>query len=114
MLLGASSIVEHGLVVDGASMLLHRGTPLQIVSSDSVPLMSSHAMLKGPPQVQILALRDKRQLCLVDAMEPSNVLSIVNCTTERRKSPRHRPLNRPGRRRPPQSPRNEARLQGDE
>eukprot|EP00965_Chrysotila_dentata_P233198 6199446-Pleurochrysis_carterae.AAC.1 len=31
MLLGASSIIEHGrLVVDGASMLLRRGTPLQM------------------------------------------------------------------------------------
>eukprot|EP00965_Chrysotila_dentata_P181054 5976826-Pleurochrysis_carterae.AAC.1 len=72
MLLGASSIVEHGLVVEGASILLRRGTPLQIVQSDSVPLMSSHARIKGPPQLQILAHRDKRQLCLVDAMELTN------------------------------------------
>eukprot|EP00965_Chrysotila_dentata_P061147 2025980-Pleurochrysis_carterae.AAC.1 len=50
MPLGASSIVEHGLVVDGASMLLRRGTPLQIVPSESVPLLSSHAKMKGPPQ----------------------------------------------------------------
>eukprot|EP00965_Chrysotila_dentata_P148061 4887351-Pleurochrysis_carterae.AAC.1 len=62
MLLGASSIVEHGLEVDGASMLLRRGTPLHIVPSDSVPLVSSHAEIKGPPQVRILAHRDKRQL----------------------------------------------------
>eukprot|EP00965_Chrysotila_dentata_P001796 59198-Pleurochrysis_carterae.AAC.1 len=45
--------------------------------------MSSHAKMKGPPQVQILAHRDRRQLCLVDAKEPTNILSTVNCTTER-------------------------------
>eukprot|EP00965_Chrysotila_dentata_P132983 4397046-Pleurochrysis_carterae.AAC.2 len=44
-----SSIVEHGLAVDGASMLLRRGTPMHIVPSDSVPLMSSQAKMKGPP-----------------------------------------------------------------
>eukprot|EP00965_Chrysotila_dentata_P099180 3279625-Pleurochrysis_carterae.AAC.1 len=44
-------------------MLLRRGTPLQIVPSDLVPLMSSHAKMKGPHQVQILAHRNKRQLC---------------------------------------------------
>eukprot|EP00965_Chrysotila_dentata_P073530 2428946-Pleurochrysis_carterae.AAC.2 len=70
--------------------------------------------MKDPSQVQVLAHRDKRQLCLVDAMEPTNTLSTVNCTTERRKSPRHRQLSRSDRRRPPQSPRNEARSQGGE
>eukprot|EP00965_Chrysotila_dentata_P134256 4439829-Pleurochrysis_carterae.AAC.1 len=112
MLLGARSIVEHGLVVDGASMLLRRGIPLQIVPSDSVPLMSSHAKMKGPPQVQILAHRDKRQLCLVDAKEPTNILSTFNCTTERRKLPKHRQLGRSDRRSLPQSSRSDARPLG--
>eukprot|EP00965_Chrysotila_dentata_P054163 1797354-Pleurochrysis_carterae.AAC.1 len=115
MLLGASSSVEHGLVVDGTGMLLRCGTaPLQIVPSDSVPLMSSLAnKMKDPTQVQILAHRDKRQLCLVDATELANVLSTVNCTTERRKSSTHRQLGRLDRRMPSQRPRNESQSQDD-
>eukprot|EP00965_Chrysotila_dentata_P109483 3617889-Pleurochrysis_carterae.AAC.1 len=95
-------------------MLLRRGTPLQLVPSDSVPLMSSHAKMKGFPQVQMLAHRDKKQLYLVDALEPPHVLSTVNCTTERRKSPRHRQLSRSDRRESSWSPRNDARSRGDE
>eukprot|EP00965_Chrysotila_dentata_P091753 3029355-Pleurochrysis_carterae.AAC.1 len=74
--------------------------------------MSSHAKMKGPPQVQSLAHRDKRQLCLVDAEEPTNILSTVNCTTERRKSSKHRQLGKSDRRKPPQSPLSDARPQG--
>eukprot|EP00965_Chrysotila_dentata_P145764 4815227-Pleurochrysis_carterae.AAC.1 len=61
------------------------------------PVDVENAKMKGSPQVQILAHRDKKQLCLVDATEPTHELSSVNCTTERRKSPKHRQLSRSSR-----------------
>eukprot|EP00965_Chrysotila_dentata_P258403 6213206-Pleurochrysis_carterae.AAC.2 len=70
--------------------------------------------MEDPPQVQILAHRDRRQLCLVDANEPANVLITVTCTTERGKSSSHRQLSRLDRRMPSQRLRSESRSQGDE
>eukprot|EP00965_Chrysotila_dentata_P250528 6209501-Pleurochrysis_carterae.AAC.4 len=113
MLPGASSIVKHGFMVNDASKLLHRSTPLQILPLGFVPLLSSHAGMKDSPRVQIIAHGDKRPLCLVNATDPANVLSTINCTTEWRRCSSHRQLGRFNRRTPLQSLRNESRSPGD-
>eukprot|EP00965_Chrysotila_dentata_P253259 6211153-Pleurochrysis_carterae.AAC.2 len=73
MLLGANTMVEHGLSIDAASMALRRSKALPVLPFDALPLESMHYCRLPLSSERALVTNDveRRRLCCVDSERPN-------------------------------------------
>eukprot|EP00965_Chrysotila_dentata_P120573 3987524-Pleurochrysis_carterae.AAC.1 len=73
MLLGANTMVEHGLNVDAAKMALRRSKSLPVLPPDAIPLKSTHRNRVSADIGRALLFNDtgRQRLCCVDSERPN-------------------------------------------
>eukprot|EP00965_Chrysotila_dentata_P124114 4102113-Pleurochrysis_carterae.AAC.1 len=88
MLLGANTMVEHGLSVDAASMALRRGKALPVLPPDALPLESKHRCQAPLSSERALVINDteRRRLCCVDSEQPNLILATVTYSPKGRRA----------------------------
>eukprot|EP00965_Chrysotila_dentata_P262041 6214455-Pleurochrysis_carterae.AAC.3 len=88
MLLGANTVVEHGLNVDAANMALRRSKSLPVLPPDAIPLESKHRNHVFADSGRALVIHDtgRQRLCCVDSERPDTVLATVSYESTRRRA----------------------------
>eukprot|EP00965_Chrysotila_dentata_P220978 6192114-Pleurochrysis_carterae.AAC.1 len=88
MLLGANTMVEHGLNVDATNMALRRSKSLPVLPPDAIPLESKHRNHVSVDSGRALLINDteRQRLCCVDSEKPNTVLATVSCASARRRA----------------------------
>eukprot|EP00965_Chrysotila_dentata_P220158 6191606-Pleurochrysis_carterae.AAC.1 len=88
MLLGANTMVEHGLNVDAANMALRRRKSLPVLPPDAIPLEFKHRNHVSADSGRALVINDtgRQRLCCVDSERPDTVLATVSYGSTRRRA----------------------------
>eukprot|EP00965_Chrysotila_dentata_P072125 2383179-Pleurochrysis_carterae.AAC.1 len=89
MLLGANTMVEHGLNVDAANMALRRSKSLPVLPPDAIPLESKHrnnAFADSGRALLVINDTGQQRLCCVDSERPDTVLAAVSYGSTRRRA----------------------------